>query len=208
MNLQELIDRFCDSPRRWLIVTGATFLVALATVLPQVDQYLSLRAEIEEQREQLAEAEQTATQLPHFRQTAKRTGAELGQLEDKTLPAQRVAAFRSQLVDLVRESGCQVRRIGVGNVRTRNWRENDHPLADSKANGGKKTPFELETRPVSLSVTGGMNELRDLFARIEKHGMMMHAHSIDLRPTGRNSRVVQMEIELWCFALTRGGGRA
>ncbi|MEM6330640.1 MAG: hypothetical protein AAF790_10370 [Planctomycetota bacterium] len=204
MNMNEMIDRFCDSPRRWLIVTAVTFVVGLATVLPQVDQYLSLYAEEEEQREQLEEAVMTAGELPMFRKAAVETEQTLAVLEARTLPAENLAGFRSELVNLVRESGCQVRRIAAGNVQARAWREEDTPLAPADAKAGADTAFQLETRPVSLSISGGMNELRGLLTRIEKHKMMMHARSVDIRPAGRDSRSVQMELELWCFALIKG----
>lgn len=205
MNAQEWIDRFCDSPRRWLIVTAVTLVVALATVLPQVDQYQALIAEEEEQRTQLAEVERSADYLPKLRQRVNQTDEQLAALEAKTLTQEGVAEFRNELVNLVRESGCQVRRIGVGAVRTRKWHEKDYPLAEPRGNVGAETPFSLETRPVNLSVTGSMNEVRDLVGRVEKSGMMLHTRAIDLRPTGRDNHIVQVELELWCFALVRGG---
>ena len=207
MNPQELIDRFCDSPRRWLIVTAVTFVVAIVTLLPQVDQYLAARADEDEQSEKLAEAGIIAEELPGFRERVADTTTQLDALVERTLPADRVAPFRNQVVNLIRESGCQMRRISVGAVRSRAWRENDHPLIEGKHSKGKETPFSLETRAVSLSVTGNMTEIRQLLSRIESNGMMMHARTLDIRPTSRGAGLIQADLELWCFALNRSKQR-
>jgi len=203
MNVHELIDRFCDSPRRWLIVTAVTFVVAIATLLPQVDQYLAVRADEDEQSEKLAKAGIIAEELPRFRERVAETTAKLEALEGRTLPAERQASFRNQVVNVIRESGCQMRRINVGADRTRSWREDDHPLAEGKQSKGKETSFNLETRAVVLSVTGNMTEIRQLLTRMESLGMLMHARTLDVRPTSRGAGAIQMDIELWCFALSR-----
>ncbi|MEN1680101.1 MAG: hypothetical protein AAGJ46_10945 [Planctomycetota bacterium] len=209
MNHNELIDRFCESRHRTLIVIGATLVAALVTVLPQVDQYLDLRAEQDEKAEQLVEAGQTAELLAGLRERVTATTAQREALESRTLRADAVPRWRNTLVNMVRESGCTVRRISLGAVRTRRWRENDWPLADPKDNtAGKDTPFALETRPVSLSVTGSIGEVRDLLARIESDGMLVHASGLEMRPTRQDGREVQMELELWCFALERARGSA
>ncbi|MEM9185561.1 MAG: hypothetical protein AAGB00_03605 [Planctomycetota bacterium] len=207
MNTPAVVDRFCESRHRWLIVTGATFLASLVTILPQADQYLTLRADEDEKTEELDEARQTAQMLAGLRDRVVETTSELEALERRTLPEEAVSDFRNQLVEMVRESGCQVRRIGVGGVRVRQWRENDRPLAEPSEKAGPDTPFQLETRAVSLSVTGSMTEVRELLGKIESNGMMNHAKGLDLRPAGRGGRV-QMELELWCFALTRGHASA
>lgn len=204
MNQNQLVDRFCDSQRRWLIVTAVTIVVALVTVLPQVDQFISLRADEDAKVEQLAEAQQTAEMLPRLRSRVSATTTELDVYESRTLPSDSVAVFRNRLVDIVRDSGCQVRRLGVNSVKSRPWRENDRPLADAKEKTGPETPFRFETRPVSLSVTGTMSQLRTLLTEIESTGMMMHTRSVELKPTGRGGRNLQVDLELWCFALSRG----
>lgn len=208
MKHTEVIDRFCESRHRTLIVTSATLVVALATVLPQVDQYLNLRAEQDEKAEQLVEAGSTAELLTTLRERVETTTAELEALESRTLPGEAVPDWRRTLVGMVRSSGCTVRRISLGAVRTRRWREKDRVLADAKEKAGPDTPFSLETRPVSLSVTGSIGEVRDLLERIEGGGMLVHANGLELRPTRQDGREVQMELELWCFALERAGRSA
>lgn len=207
MSSQNLVDRFCESRHRWLIVTGVTFVAALATVLPQVDQYLSLLADEDAKTKELLEAGQTAELLEGMRVRVATTTDELTALESRTLPADGVSAFRNGLVDIVRESGCQVRRIGVGSVRTRQWHEHDDPLSEGKNAEGPKSPFKLETRPVNLAVTGSMSEVRNLLTKIDESPMMTYAHGLTLKPAGRGDSV-QLDIELWCFALSRGKAKS
>lgn len=199
--LNPLIDRFCDSRRRWLIVTGVTFVAGLLTVLPQVDQYFARCDEQQKLEETLVAARRAAEELPAVSVQAEAETETLAALEQRMVDKERLPVFRNSLVTLVRESGCQMRRINVGAAKSREWKHGDHPIneADKRA---KPTPFTLEMRPVNLSVTGSTIEVRDLLTRIEKEQMIFHAKTMDLRPTGRNRRGVQMDLELWYFALT------
>lgn len=202
MNTHKWIDRFCESRRRHLIVAAVTSVVAVATVLPQVGQYLGRRAEENEKTCELEQASRTAGLLAPLRERAADTAGELERLQRRALPAAAVPRFRNRLVDMVRESGCRVRRISLGAVATRHWREDDLALLGPQADAGADTPFVLETRPVNVSVTGGLEEARRLLKKIESSGLLLHSRAIDMRPTGR-AGAVQMELQLWCFALTR-----
>ena len=54
--VETLAENFCTSRHRWLIVTGLTLGIALATVLPQVDEYLAIRSERADLDEHLLQA--------------------------------------------------------------------------------------------------------------------------------------------------------
>lgn len=208
MNVYEWLDRFCESRHRWLIVTACTIVAAIATVLPQVDQYLGLIADENQQVELLAESQRTAEELPRFRERVSQTLDSLKELEDRMLPEERVADFRNHVIEIVRESGCQMRRIGVGNVRARSWHAEDNPIELNAKNKSPKTPFTLEVRPVNLLVTGSTVEVRALLDQIESDGMLVHSRTLDLRPAGGNRSIVQLDLELWFFSLERGSTKA
>jgi hypothetical protein len=197
-----LIRRFCESPRRWLIVAIVTALLAVAAVLPTVDLYLINRASRSDLTLRLQAARQTAEQLPDFEKRAAQLKEELRELEDRTVEEDNLARFRSQLVDAARESGCQIRRLEVGTATRRPWKERDQPLAESPA-AGRATPFFLERRNVVLAVDGTMPAIHDLLARLEKERTMSHPHRLMMQPANGTVETVTLEIELWLFALSR-----
>ncbi len=98
--MNDLIDKFCGSRRRWLIVTTVTGVLGLLTVLPLVDQYSTLCNENSELGDQLGEAQRIAAALPKFEKRVNEKLQELNQVEGQTVPEESVGAFRNKLIDL------------------------------------------------------------------------------------------------------------
>jgi hypothetical protein len=198
-----LVRKFCESRRRWLIVATATGLLALVGLLPTVDDYFDKRTSRSELADQLATARLTAESLPAYEKQAEGVRAELEALEVRTVDAAGVAKFRSRLVDLVRESGCQIRRIDVGAPTRRPWSEQDDALAEVARPAAGATPFVLERRSVVLAVDGAMPAVHDLLDRLEKERTLSHPHRLQMQGASAGGETVTMELELWLFALAR-----
>ena len=198
------LQRLCENPKRWLIVTGVTFVIALLTVLPQVDEVLAARAERSELRDRMEEATRAAETLPSYEGRVRKVLAELRGLREREVREDQVSELRKWLVDAARESGCQVRRIHFAEPKRRQWRVGDHPLAEVKENDtrGQTTPFNLETRAVSLSVTGASHEVQALMRTLDRDERVKHAQMIDLRATGRGSSQLKLELSLIYFGLS------
>jgi hypothetical protein len=200
-----LTRKFCESRYRWPIVATATGLAALVTVAPMVDEYFNNRTSRNEISEELARARETAGALPEYEVRTATVGEELAALERRTVDDDGLAAFRSRLVDIVRESGCQIRQIEVGEPARRPWRQGDNPLKEANqapTNGGA-TPFSLERRSVVLAVDGTMPAVNDLLARLEEERTLSHPHRLVMQPAATSGETVMLELELWLFALSR-----
>lgn len=206
MNI-DVIHQFCQSPRRWLIVSGVTLLVALAILLPQVDLYRELAQKNHELELDLAEAQRVAAELPKCEELLNTKTAELGKLEKRTAPAEEVAELRDEILEAVRRTGCQVLKLSVGNVQRRPWLTSDRPSPTPLIVPGKPapgpTPFELETRAVTITVSGSSTQIRTLLGEIEKQNRIHHANSVEMRPAGPNRKSIELSLELWYFALER-----
>lgn len=200
-----LIRKFCESRYRWPIVATATTLVALATVLPLVDEYFDNRSSRNELSEELVRARETAAALPQFEKRAATVHGELEALELRTVDDATLARFRSRLVDMVRESGCQIRQIEVGAATRRPWKQGDDPLLESDQGAGLNgaTPFSLERRSVTLAVDGAMPAIHDLLARLEQERTLSHPHKVQMQASATSGEAVMLELELWLFALSR-----
>jgi hypothetical protein len=172
-----LVRKFCESRYRWPIVATATALLAVGTVAQMVDEYFDNRASRSELSEELARARDTAQALPQYEKRALEVGGKLAELERRTVTSAGLADFRSRLVDIVRDSGCQIRQIEVGEPTRRAWLRGDDPLKepDQSATPGGGTPFSLERRSVLLAIDG----------------------------TSAGGDTVMVEMELWLFALSR-----
>lgn len=201
--IESLIERFATSPRRWLIVTAATFVLALLTVLPQTDELLAARTEHAELREQKEDAAKTAATLPDYEFRVGELEQRLAELRDVEVDADRVAELRSWLVAAAREAGCQVRRIDLAGTTSRPWTVDDSPLNPSAKSPAKSdlTPFELQTLPVSLSVTGQALEIHNLLKTLDEDARVKFASTVELRPVGRKRTELQLDLSLKYFAL-------
>lgn len=202
--IENLAYKLCESRHRWLIVTAVTFVIALASILPQVDQLIAERSERAELKEQLAQAQRISASLPDYEVRVADTSGELAELRDREVDEERLTNLRSWLVNAARESGCQVRRIDISAADSRPWLEEDSPIEEPAKNGRKeKTPFDLQTRSVAFSVTGSNNDVLGLLRAIDADARLKHTQAMDLKPASRSARELQLDLTLKYFALVR-----
>jgi hypothetical protein len=203
--IEQTLRRFCETPYRWPIVIGGTFVVGLVLVIPLVDAYRAGLNEQEALRAELDSATKVAAGLETFR---KRTAEKLAQLEafeGRTVDEASLATLRGKLVDLAKETGCNIRRLSAGTAGTRSWIPGEDPTAP--ASGAKPnlpdSGFVLSWQPMSFSLNGTSANLRTLLERITASGMLMHTKSFELYPSGANRQSLTLDMELWYFTLKR-----
>ncbi len=199
------IRRFCESRHRKLIVVIVTTLFGLLVLVPLVDDNFDKRESYNTLTEDLDGARQTAEGLPEIEQQVAGIVKNLAAVESRTISSNSVSSYRSKVVDLVRESGCQVRRFDVSTPTRRTWMKKDNPLekAAPKQAKNQKTPFALERRNVILLVDGTMENVRELLGRLHKDESLAYLHRLELQSASRGSEQVTLEIEMWLFALGR-----
>jgi hypothetical protein len=200
-----LTRKFCESRYRLAIVATATGLVALAAVWPLVDEYFVNRNSYISLSEELRLARETAETLPKLEQRVGEVQGKLAELEVRSVTEERLPLYRNRLVELVRQSDCQIRQFDIAAPTTRPWKQGDQALAET-ASSGAATPFVLERRSVQLSVDGSMTKVYELLERLKKEKMIAHAHSIKLQPAIGSGSTVTLELELWLYNLARSAG--
>jgi hypothetical protein len=165
-----------------------------------------LRRQISDSELALEEARSIAHNMDDFqKQVASRMG-ELQALEARAVSGQRIDEFRGELVSLVRQSGCQIRRIQAGSSQTRKWLAKDDPLQSVAGGGGnatEETGFQLESQTFSLSVSGSLPRIKELLAALHARQYLAHTRSFALRPTGPDGKEASLDVELWLFDLVR-----
>ena len=204
MSVEKNLRRMTDHKYRPAIVIIVSFGIGLVTLLPLADEYEDLKQRSSDAETALAEARFVAQDLESFQRRVQSQVAQLEKLEARAVSSQRVHEFRNRMVDMVRESGCQIRRIEVGTPTRRPWKENDAPLSEAiRPPGEGDTPFSLERRSVILAVDGSMSSIHDLLGQLEKEQTLAHPHRLQLQAVSTGGDSVTLELELWLFALSR-----
>ena len=200
-----IVRRFCESPRRKLIVAIVTILSGLAVLVPLVDEYFDKKESRRTLAEELEKARQTAGRLPSLEKQVTDVVAKLTVMEERAVSEETVSGYRTRLVDMVRESRCQIRRFDVATPVRRPWKDGDDPLTETAQGDSlrKATPFTLERRNIHLSVNGRTHDIFVLLEQLAKDTTLAHPERIELRSDGPNTETVTMELDMQLFALSR-----
>ena len=199
------IRKFCESPKRKLIVVIATTIFALVVLIPLVDDYFDKKSSRSTLSDELDRARQTAKALAENEQEVAKVVEKLASIEARTISGDNLSSYRNEVMKMVRDSGCQMRQLEVALPSTRPWMEQDNPLESKKSKSSKneKTPFSLERRNVVLLVDGSMENLRELMGQLREDDSVAYLHRMELQSKSPGSEQVTLKLELWLFALSR-----
>jgi hypothetical protein len=205
MTNEKNLRRLLDHKYRLAIVIFGTFGIGLVTLLPLADEYQDLQQRRTEAETALAEGRLVAHDLEACHERVRAQVAQLEKLEARAVSSRRVDEFRNRMVEMVRESGCQIRRIQVGAGQARKWLKNDDPLQStaSGTDGKNDSGFQLESQTFTLSVTGSLPKLKELLAALHAQHYLAHTKSFSLRPAGQDGKEASLDVELWLFDLAR-----
>jgi hypothetical protein len=130
--------------------------------------------------------------------------AELDVQEKRTVDDESMPALRDKLVGFAKETACSIRRITVGSVSSRAWSPGQNPIgpADTKQTE-TSSPFKLEWRPVSISLSGTSESLRSMLDRVSASGMLVHAKSFEMYPSSATRQTKTLDLELWYYTLAK-----
>ena len=202
--IEQALRSFCEARHRTLIVIVGTFMVGLLLVLPLVDVLLNGHDEKEALLAELDSAKAIAAGLKSLEAQVKIKLAELGLQEARTVDDASMPALREKLVDLAKETDCSVRRITVGAPSAREWKPGETPIGlVSPKQADSTTPFKLEWRPVSLSLSGTSSSLRSMLERVNASGMLVHAKSFEMYPSSPTRQTLTLDLELWYYTLAK-----
>jgi len=65
----------------------------------------------------------------------------------------------------------------------------------------KKTPFRLRTQPLSLAITGNLNDVNEFLARLSRQERLIHTGGFSLRKSTEDKNLVELELDLLLFDL-------
>jgi hypothetical protein len=175
----------------------------MVVIWPAADDYIALRAQRVKLARNLARNQVLVEGLPRLRDQTLEAEKKLHALEMETVSPDRIHVFRGHVVELVRQSGCQIRRIQVGDDLTRSWEDGSDPLdANWASQSDQETNvYDLHLRPFSVSVNGPLTAVKDFLQRLEQSKTLAHTKGFTLRPDGPRREEVVLDIELVLLAL-------
>ncbi len=207
--IEQALRKFCESSYRKLIVIGVTFIVGLVLIMPLVDAIRAGHDEKENLLVELDSARNVAAEIKGFETRVAEKITQLKSLEDRTVNEDTMPALRSALVDIAKETDCNIRRLNVGTATSRSWKTGENlfvPPTETKtaeATAGPK--FQLEWRPVSVSLSGTSASLKNMIERVAASKKLMHIKSLEMYPSSPNRQTLTLDMEIWYFTLARKG---
>lgn len=206
--IDPLLRRFLTYEKRKEVVIIGTILAGLALVWPATDKYIAARQQTHDARLEVEEAEHGIAKLPQFTRMHERKTKELDALTVKLVGGKAARQLRDDLTKLGRNTGCRVLRAHLADPTSRVWNLNDHPVGGEKLkNTGGETPYQLETRQLSLQVTGPMNGLYRFLEGLHQVDEVIHARAMSIKggksSDGDRTDVGMLDINLSLFDLTK-----
>lgn len=200
--VETFIRRVLAHPKRVWIVIALTLGIGLLFTWPAVDSYSAAKDHRTKLEGELQEGEALAGKVELYQKQAEKKQALLRELEAKALPPVEVDALRNQLVAMVKDSHCKLRRVRLGDASLRQWYDDDNPLeARTRPDSDKKSQFRLKTQPLHLAVTGNLTDVSDFLARLSQEERLIHTGRFQLRRSTEDKNLVELEIDLLLFDL-------
>jgi hypothetical protein len=205
VTVETILRPLVEHPKRGWIVIIATFVISVVFTWPAVDYYFAAAERRSQLIAELEEGIATANRLQLYEKQLERQTEKLRTLEARAMSPERVEQFRNRVTEWVKESGCQLRRVKLGEAQLRPWFTDDHPL-ETRARNEKdvKTPFRLRQQPLNLLVTGPMERVSEFLTRLGENDYLLHTGNLHLRRNTEDPRNVEMDLDLILFDLVQG----
>jgi hypothetical protein len=206
--IEPILRRFLAYEKRKHIVIIGTILTGLVMGWPATDEYIAARHRTHDARTKFEEAQHAISQRPQFAHLHQLKTRELEVLSQRLVGDQAARKLQSDLTELGRQTGCTVLRVQLTDPATRVWKENDHPVLGTKRkNTGGETPFQLETRQITLSVTGPMDGLYAFLEGLHRIDKVIYPRSMSMKGgnsmAGNDDQVGNLDLTLSLFDLTK-----
>lgn len=201
--IEPLLRRFLAYEKHKQVVIIGTILAGLVMAWPTTDEYIAARQRTHDARLKLEETQHTIAKLPQFTRLHQLKTKELEVLSERLVGDQAARKLQSDLTELGRQTGCTVLRVQLADPVTRVWKENDHPVMGTKLkNAGGDTAFQLETRQITLAVTGPMDGLYAFLEGLHRIDKAIYPRSMSMKG-GNDDQVGNLDLTLSLFDLTK-----
>ncbi len=200
--VESLLRSVLTHPKRVWIVISLTLGIGLLFSWPAVDSYSAAKEHRAKLESELQEGEALVGKVDLYQKQAEKKKAQLKLLEAKTLSPAQIEKLRSQLVVMVKESHCMVRRVRLGDSSLRQWYDEDSPLESRmRLDSEKKSEFRLRTQLLNLAITGNLTDVSEFLTKLSQQDRLIHTGGFQLRKSAEDKNLMDLEIDLLFFDL-------
>ena len=137
----------------------------------------------------------------------------MSEIKGRALLEENAQDYRQAIVQLIRQAGCQLRKLNLDKPSMRDWGDEDHPLRKLKQQSSKKqkdksSGYQLRTQPVTLSISGALKDVRAVLSELQADDKLMHVTHLSIRPNGRSRDSVVMDLQFQLFGLEKAATAA
>lgn len=194
--IETFLWRFVEHRQRnWIVIT-VTAAILLLLVLPAVDNYNAARGRLKNLRTDLASMQSTVNQAGKYAELLQQRQTQLAALQQQTFSPSSVDRFRGELVERVRELGCQLRRIRVGDpiLQTEIAASLGDPTQPASAKSESK--LEIYGQSLSLQVTGPIQQINEIAKWIHDYQGMLQTQLFSLKKSDENPELSNLDLDL------------
>ena len=201
------LPRVLEHPARRPIVIIVTLALGLLALLPAADDYLTALSDRHTMKELLQRAKNDKLEIGELKQIRDQRIHEAKQLAKRGVPAKDVFRLRDSLVDLLRENGCRLNQIDLGEIQVREWLKDDNPVRplilkkSDPERDRQQTPYQLESHTIVLSASGSLDKLRQFLSKVHALKRMIHTETVSIRVAAGAKKQFVLEMELRLFHL-------
>jgi hypothetical protein len=200
--IERLLRKCLEGPHRRRVVIILSLALGLLVLWPEVDSYLALCEQRQSLRAELQNIEATVRRLDELEQRALQQRESLRVLEAACVPPERLTVFRGEVVELARQTTCQIQRINAGESRQRPWRRGDNPLSVEPAGGAPpEGNYVLRTQSLAITVSGKLANLRQFLERLLTRDVLIYGSQFTLRGGEGDPSEAVLELECRLFDL-------
>lgn len=200
--VETTLRQLLEHPRKNLIVITVTVVIALLFLWPAVDTYFAVGAERSQLASDLQETEAKVAELgPLMEQLADRE-KKLAEFEKEAMSRKNVEELRDELSEVIRKSGCQIRRNSPQPEATRQHEFN--PEESTKSSGDKKGPrYVVVGRSHSLTITGPQAGVLEVMNRVQARKGLVQIQSFSMKQASDSSDSTTMDLVLLLLDLVK-----
>lgn len=200
--VNQLMDTGSVKSKQRLAIWAITSIVGVTCALPAWDRLVKHRGEVIAYETKLHEISHSVSNLALLRERvdAFETTSEPDESKSGVDLAQRI---RESVTQLAQQTGCQIRRLTVGDSIARPWHIDDDPLSLDSPRDQDETGLKLETRSLSLSVGGSLPQLTRLTLAISQLDQRAVPTSMTLE-RGRDDGHLTLDLAISVFDLADG----
>ncbi len=195
--IKELLKKLHNRTIRTWVASAIALVIVLVVGVPALDSFFARRAEYARLARELAKFQDSMRRLPDLEELVNQRGSAAAKSPNRAEAGSDLThSFRSRIVELCRQSRCQVRQIQVGEQRRRDWKKGDSlPLALAKASQEPKGPYVLESQGLVISISGSFAEVKQFLHLLAGERRMIQTRRLTIK-SGSGGQESQVVLEL------------